>query len=241
MWFIPAINDFDPDNRVLSGIGKLNRSIFVTLCFFSQCLIEQVQHSKFQDQRLAMQLAEVLSTLLHYLECISMSFFTMHLGVRELQRAYLELMVLLNFEEHHCGRSDLSNIVSHNIMGAFTYDLAVCDLLYWAGVPVWLIRPHHELHSICIKSLQLLMKATNLIPLDPSTCPSYPSIYWGPGDVVDKYNTIWSNILKYPNPFGSEHAKPLQRPLPIAVPFQPESQAQCFTSCKFCIWIVVFC
>jgi hypothetical protein len=208
MWYIPHIADFVSDDGVFSNVGKLNCGTFLELRFLSLALIEQADSSEFREQALVSQLTKILGNLLHRLEYISTSFYTMRLGVRQLQRVYLELTALLNFEGHFCSQSMSSNKVN-NIMGAFTYDLAVCDQLYQAGVPVWLIRPYSALHSIHIRALAWLTKVVDMLPLEPSSRPKYPSTYCGPGDVLEKYIVLASDILgylKYPNPFGSMRA-----------------------------------
>jgi len=86
------------------------------------------------------------------------------------------ITALLNFEDCYCSQSMSSKKVD-NIMGAFTHDFTVCDQLYQAGIPVWLIRPYSALHSICVRALKPLTKAINMLPLEPSSCPKYPSIY----------------------------------------------------------------
>jgi len=123
----------------------------------------------------------------------------------------------------------------NNIMGAFTHDLAVCDQLYQAGIPAWLIRPYSTLHSIHVRALKPLTKAINMLPLEPSSHPKYPSIYCRQGDVLDKYIMLDSDILcylKYPNPFGSMHAQPLIAPLPPAMHSKCETRSQRYMPCK---------
>lgn len=234
MWYIPHIADFVSDDGVFSNVGKLNRGTFLELQFLSLALIERADSSEFREQALVSQLTKILGNLLHRLEYISTSFYTMRLGVRQLQRVYLELTALLNFEGHFRSQSMSSNKVN-NIMGAFTYDLAVCDQLYQAGVPVWLIRPYSALHSIRIRALARLTKVVDMLPLEPSSRPKYSSIYRGPGDVLEKYIALASDILgylKYPNPFGSMRARPLVAPPPPAAPSRREIRSQRYTPCK---------
>ena len=162
----------------------------------------------------------------------------MCLGVCSLQRVYLELTACLNFEEHYCSHSISSNNVNNNIMGVFTHDLTVCDQFYRAGVPVWLIWPYSALHSIHIKALKPLTKAVDILPLEPSSRPAYPSIYRGPGDVLEKYVVLVHSILrylKYPNPFSFVCAQPLATPPP---PSKREVHSQCYTPCKLSLVVI---
>lgn len=242
MWAIPDRIDFVTEDGVLGGVGKLSRGTFIELQSLSLALIKRARSSKFSEQELVSQLTDILGNLLHRLEFISTSFFTMRRGVRELQRVYLELTALLNFEEHYHFQSMSSDKVNDKLMGAFTYDLAVCDRLYRAGIPVWLIRPYYELHSIRIKSLKQLTKATGFFPLQPSSRPVYPSIYRGPGDALAKYMALGRSMLdylKYPNPFAFVRSQPLATPLSVAAPSKREIRSQRYTPCKLCLLLLI--
>jgi hypothetical protein len=238
MWAIPHHADFATEDGVLSGVGKLRHRTFLELQFLSLALINRARSSKFSKQELVSQLTDILENLLHRLEFILTSFFTMCRGIRELQRVYLELTALLDFEEHYHSQSRSSDKVNDKLMGAFTHDPTVCDELYRAGIPVWLIRPYHELHSIRIKSLKPLIKPMDFFPLKASSRPVYPSIYRGPGDVLEKYVALGRSMLdylKYPNPFAFVRSLPLATPLPVAAPSKREIRNQRYTPCKFCL------
>src|ERR1700679_1819317 len=91
--------------------------------------------------------------------------------VRETQRLSLELQALLEFEELFRPRMDsvIPHRVNTDIMGAFTTDLYVCDALFRAGIPVWLIRPYTALASIRVKALARLQFTPETIPLDEAS------------------------------------------------------------------------
>jgi hypothetical protein len=235
MWYIPTHRNFVADSQVFSSVGKLQHLLFRDLQLLSLLLIEWVHASKFKEEILVSQLTNVLRHLLHRLEFISTGFYTMCLGVREMQRIYLELTGLLNYMEHYRLRSTLLGTIN-NIIGAFTHDPLVCKHFYKASIPVWFIRPYSALTSIRIRALVPVTKPVGVLPLEPSSHPIYPTIYRGQGDVLEKYIALGRNILgylKYPNPFGFLRAKPLAAPLPMAVPSQREIRAQCYTLCKF--------
>jgi hypothetical protein len=220
MWLVPEIMDFFSDDGALGGVGKLNPIILIELRLLLDVLTTRAQSSKCFRVPLVQQLTKCLGDLLHRLEFISTSFYTMHRGVRELQCVYIELTALLDFEEDYCFWSS-STVVNDHLMGAFTHDLTICDRLYQAGIPVWLIYPYSALHSIHIKSLKPLTQSIGFFPSEPSSHPTYPSIYRGPGDTIKKYFALAQGILdylKYPNPFGEIHAKPSVYPLPAAGP-----------------------
>jgi hypothetical protein len=217
MWWISEHCNFVDNNDVLYGIGKLNHSDFARLECLCLPLINCTKSTSLRDGALVSQLTNVLGQLLDCLKFIFTSFFTVRLGVCQLQRVYLELTSLLDYEEHYrFGRSS-KWIANLNMMGAFTTELAICEHLFQVGIPVWLVRPSSTLHSIHIKALALLTKANEHLPLNPSLCPSYSSIYCRWGDVIDKYFVIAKDVLgylRYPNPFGDMHAQPLVTPPP---------------------------
>ena len=99
MWCIPQHTDFVSDDEVFRDVGKLHKGTFLKLQLLSLALIKWAESSKFREQTLISQLTQVLGNLLHHLEYISTSFYTMCLGICQLQRVYLELTALLNFEE----------------------------------------------------------------------------------------------------------------------------------------------
>ena len=188
MWLVPEITDFFLDDGALGGVGKLNPVILIELRLLSDALTTQAQSSKCFRFPLVQQLTKCLGNLLHHLEFISTSFFTMCRGARELQRVYIEL-----------------------------------------------IHPYSALHSIHIKSLKPLTQSIGFFPSEPSSRPTYPSIYRGPGDTIKKYFALVQGILdylKYPNPFGEIRAKPSIYPLPAAGPAKREIRNQCYTPCK---------
>lgn len=234
MRWIPERGSFVEDNLMLSGVGKLNHPDFARLEYLCLPLINRAKSPSLRDKLLVSQLTNVLEHLLHNLKFISTSFFTMRLGVRQLQRVYLELTGLLDYEEHY--RFGRLSKQTASIMGVFTTELAVCEHMFQAGIPVWLVRPSSALHSIRIRALAPLTKACDHLPLDPSLRPSYSSIYRGRGDVIDKYFAIAKDILgylRYPNPFGDMRAQPLVTPPPpISGPSRREIRSQRFTPCK---------
>jgi hypothetical protein len=235
MWYIPSRSDLVADNTLLFSVGKLERSRFCDLQSLSLALIGRVHASKFREEILVSQLTKVLNHLLHRLEFISTGFFTMCLGVREMQRIYLELTGLLNYMEHYRLWSTSLGTID-NTIGAFTHDPLICDCFYKASIPVWFIRPYSALFSIRIKALVPVTKLVGVLPLEPSSRAVYPAIYRGRGDVLEKYIMLGRNILgylKYPNPFGYLRAKPLATPLPVTVPSQREIRSQRYTPCKF--------
>jgi hypothetical protein len=172
MWYTPSHTDFEADSVVFSGVGKLRCSLFRDFQSLALVLIGRVRASKFKEEILVSQLSSILKHLLHCLEFISTGFFTMCLGVCEMQRIYLELTGLLNYMEHYRLRSTSLGTID-NIMGGFTHDPLVCEHFYKASIPVWLIRPYSALASIHIRALAPVAKPIGVLPLEASSRPVY--------------------------------------------------------------------
>jgi hypothetical protein len=241
MWWLPERTSFVEDNGILGGIGGIHYSYLYQLKSLSLELIIRAQSEKFKNTMVAIQMSIRLKHLLHRLEFISTSFYKARLGVRELQRMYLELTGFLDYEEFYRRETGSSNRAA-NIMGTFTTSLAVCEQLFHAGVPVWLVRPYSALHSIRILRLMPITYAQTEVPLEASFWPKYPPIYRGPGGSPAKYLAIAKqglDYLSYPNPFGDICATPLATPLPAAEPSKREIRAQRYTPCKpYCPFFV---
>jgi len=222
---------------VLAAVSKLHRIILMQIHNLLDLLIIHAWSSRCFKEALALQLINVLSNLLHHLEFISTSFFTMCHGAQELQCIYIELTALLDFEENHCIQSpEMPAPVNCFLMGAFTHDLAICDWLYQTGILVCLICPYSTLHSIWIKSMKPLTQPMGFFPTEPSSRLTYSMIYQGQGDTLDRYLALaWSTLdyLQYPNPFGKIHANPLVNPPSLAAgPSKYEIRSQWYTPCK---------
>ena len=240
MWLLPKCADFLPDGGVLCGVGKLRHRMLEGLQRWVEQTFERAMSPKFGDISLVTQLVTTLRLLLYHLEFISATFRTTQIVVHETQRLLLELWVLLDFEEIF--RPRMASAVSHHsvntgIMGAFTNDLLVCDALFRAGIPVWLIRPYTALASIRVKALAQLRFTPETIPLDPPLRSPPPSIYVGPATSLDKYIAIARyvrRLLQFPDPFGSVRATALVNPPPpTADPSSHKgSKSRSFTPCN---------
>jgi len=168
MWWVPDRSSHKADNGMLFGIGKLCTMDLVDLKSPSLQLLDRATLPMFCGKQLVTQLSNTLQHLLHRLEHIATNFFTMRLGVREAQRVFLELRAILDYKEHMDSLPVMSRKVCCNIMGAFTFELGVCEKLFQAQIPVWLIRLYSELHSIRIKkvvSLDILVTPFRSFPV----------------------------------------------------------------------------
>ena len=214
MWLLPQCTDFLEDGGVLHGVGKLHYRVLEGLHRWSEQPLARAVEPKFSGISLVAQLGSTLRLLLHHLEFVSTTFRTTQRIVCETQRLTLELRALLDYQEFYKPRMDQTYTFSANkgVMGAFTYNLNTCDTLFRTGIPVWLIRPYTEIHSIRIKALTQLCFASGTIPLDPPIGSPFPKIFVGSANCLEKYIAVAryvSRLLQYPDPFGSIRATPL--------------------------------
>ena len=209
MWWTPQPTDFVHDNRMICGIGKLNAVSFEQLRRPCVSLLERAKQPRFQDKELPWLLVPIVANFLHRLQVLSMSFQTTTQCVLELQRAFLELLAFLEFEEHYRHRRDATTVATQ-LMGAFTTSQLVCQGMMDAGVPVWLIRPYDDLPTIRIQKVVTMKQARALLSMDACVRPPCSTIFEGRGDSVAKYAAISmqaTRLLAFPNPFASTRAR----------------------------------
>jgi hypothetical protein len=234
LWWTPDRRDFVSENDVLHGVGKLERSYYLQLRELSVGLLERAEKPLFQGKIVAHELSKILLNFLHRLETLSSSFFIMQRGVRELQRTFLQLKGFLDFEERYRLETG-TPAAALDLMGAFTWDPIVCQNLFRAGVPVWLIRPYSALRSIRVRKLVPVTRAQGLLSLAPCSRPNCPTLYRGPGDRIEKYLALQASVLdllKFPNPFGLSCTKPVVPPPPLAVLSKRQERSKRYSPCK---------
>jgi hypothetical protein len=192
----PDHHNFIADDGSLTGVGKLHPGQFIHMRLQCIDLHKCAVQLKFSKKLLVFQFTVILENLLHCLKFISMNFCHMQITVRETQRVFVELTVLLDYYNYFRPTLLMNESSTPTqtypptiakIMGVFMTDLTVCDLFFWAGIPVWLVRPFEVLSSICIRVLAPVQTLEASTPLSPATYPSHPTIYCGNGDHIDKY------------------------------------------------------
>jgi hypothetical protein len=157
-------------------------------------------------------------------------------GVRELQRTFLELKGFLDFEEHYRLETSTPPAVPH-LMGSFTWDPVICQSLFRAGVPVWLVRSWSVLPSIrvWVHKLVMITQPQTLLPLTPCSRPGCLALYCGPADRIEKYIALQASMLKFlkfPNPFRLSCSQPIVTPPPLAEPSKRQEQSMRYSPCK---------
>jgi hypothetical protein len=94
---------------------------------------------------------------------------TVQLSVQEAQGFFLEITAHLDYFEIFKVNMDGSSPSSHGrqdrSIGAFTHDFDVCDHLFRAGIPAWLVTPCRVLQSILIREVVPFRVAEDVLPL----------------------------------------------------------------------------
>jgi hypothetical protein len=238
MWWWPEYQHFRSNDGTLLGVGRLDPMWFFPLQNLSLALLKRAHDSRTAVRPIS-QLCITLENLLHRLEFIPTNLRTVQLSVREAQRVFLEITAYLDYLEIFKSNMDGLSLSSHDrrdrIMGAFTHDLDVCDRLFRAGIPVWLVRPCCVLQSIRIRKVVPLRVAQGILPLGLPPLPRHPSIYCGPAGSPNKFLAIAQhtcNFLKLPNPFVSIRAVLRADAPPPAEPSNRELRRQRYTPCQ---------
>lgn len=220
---------------MLHGVGKLHLSQFLELWSAVAPLIKCSEDPTFCEKVIVQTLTKVLSIFLHHLQFIPTSYCTMQQNIWELQHIYFELMCFLEFEEKYWHKTHAikSNC---NLMGASTTNMLVAHALFMVRVLVWLICPSAELLSICVCQLVVITSPQGMgIQLEPSVFPTYPAIFCGHGDCMEKYQAINDHVtgcLRFPNPFGTTCALSTVVSPPSENPTKCELSSKRYSPCE---------
>lgn len=199
MWAAPQYGDFDNEAEVFVGINQLKHSKFRQLIPHIRTL-QNWCWTHTWAMPLIPRLLSILDNFLDKVEFNQNNRWEMYLCIRETQRAYLELKACTDYLKVFKPRMD-SGVkgsrfaVTACVRGAFTFDPIVCEKLYNARIPVWLIRPSSELGNIRV---QLGKKASLCIPPlsgPPPLYPPHPPVFVGPEYSLDKYKALENHVL----------------------------------------------
>ena len=144
--------------------------------------------------------AKILQSLQHTVMILlqhPLTFRNIIAFVAEAQRAFLDIYAFLEFIEvimPRLAHPSVSHPVWSDWMGCFTQDTAVCDKLFHAGVPVWLIRPKFAIMKQTI--IERLVKYSfpdKIVQAMYSECsksvPPFDLLYRGPGGLSRHINS----------------------------------------------------
>ena len=219
VWYDLTRGDFVVPTGSKSMVGMLHDTVvkkfehlLQLLCGHHHCLQGQTAAMEILSARISSAQHEVLRLRHHPLVFRDLVTF-----VVQVQRTLLDIHVLLDFIEilHPLLVSPPSKPVSTNPtwMGCFMKDTQICEVLYLAGVPVWLVRDE-----------QFIPQTMNIIHPVQLTCPdnivramysengavkSFPVIYRGPSDICHHYHSrrpYEGTLAEQPEPIAGPSA-----------------------------------
>lgn len=245
MWWTPEYRDFVLDEHgLIRGVGKLNSTLLLKLELFCYKQTMRSRKEPFLHIPQAWQLSQTVEDVLHRLRHISSSFRQVQIGVRALQRFYLELLALLDYHEEYLPLMDGAHPddgiepSTASRIGVITYDFTVCARMHRAHIPVWLIRPYRTLPSILILSVVSIQHPSGLIVLEAASMPSYSAVYSGSVDALEAYLALkhrLSSFLSFPNPFASIRVEnPVDAPvISLEAPSKRQERSKRYSPCEF--------
>jgi len=222
MWAFPEEQDFTREDSVLSGLGRFSSSLVARLRAPCIALIGRAQQTTYKDHPTAQELGSLIPLFLERLTVLPMSLRRAQITVREVQRMFLELQAFVDWQDIYESRMNGQVVADPaapvaRVIGAFTTNVGLCEDLYRAKIPAFLIRPYHVLAGMCISEVVTALRPDGNIPMLPATQPSYATIYRGSATSEEKYMAMrrFTRFFHaYPNPFNSHRVEPRAEPLP---------------------------
>ena len=145
-WYTPTLEDFDVLPTAAFAVGRLKQEKAVGVATLSQ--IASTRYAEWKKDRGSKK--DIVAVLLQSLQHTVMVLLQHPLTFRDLvafvaqtQRTFLDIYSFLDYVQVVLPRISFPtdpHPVRSDWMGCFTQDMAVCDKLFHAGVPVWLVR-----------------------------------------------------------------------------------------------------
>ena len=153
-WYRPTLEDFEPLTHTAFQVGKLKQAKAVGITSLRQ--IASDRYKEWKDTRGDKQ--DIASRMIKSLEHDIMLLLNHPLMFRDIvvfvaqaQRYCLDILAFLDYVMYVQPRiaypTGAPPPVQSHWMGCFTQDTKICDDLFHAGVPVWLIRSRHTITS----------------------------------------------------------------------------------------------
>ncbi|TFK62829.1 hypothetical protein BDN72DRAFT_902912 [Pluteus cervinus] len=232
MSWLPEKEDLHYENSLIDGIGRLKSMYLNTLKTSCQDLLKRKEESPYKtDSDFIPVISTLLADYLYCLEHISTDFGTTRRHLRSFQRAFLELLALLDFLEIYKPLLDGLDTAPQDelapVMGCFVYHASDAEMFHRARIRVWFIRPCKELRNARVRRVAPFVRPELCITVDPA--PNAPAIFTGPATDSNKYRVMFTHLLRslrYQNPFSSIHSyrepdTPSTSTAPLKKPFNP--------------------
>jgi hypothetical protein len=220
MWWEPTRDQFaqlDDPTAPIQGLGKLSEAKLQELKHSASVLFPRMQ-AYISNQPVARTppilgpMVKMIEHGLARLESVHTNFRQMAVGVRDVQRCWLDVTAMLDYMQIYKPRMDSAQLAVNsftekaaNTIGVFTNEVRVAQDFYHAGLPCWLIRPVSDFGKTNVLKVVPLLPPDNYVILTPHHRFKYPVIFEGSASSFEKYNAILGaarNFLRYPDPFN---------------------------------------
>ena len=200
MWYHPSVDDFEPLSHAAFLVGKLKLEKAVGIASLRQTAA--AQYGKWKKTRgkkkdiagwLLKSLEHDIMVLLNH----ALTFHDIVIFVAQAQRYFLDIIAFLDYVRcvlpHIANPPFIPPPVRSDWMGCFTVDMKVCDDLFHAGVPVWLVH-----HNLTITPRTIIQKSVRFTFPDHIVCSTYSEhgkstrpfqcLYCGPGGFLRHFH-----------------------------------------------------
>lgn len=205
-WLQPSSDHFvlnDHPGSVCKGLGTLSRELFDRFQETCQAAISEIPKSN-ADSYLV-DYPTHLQRCLDRLESIPACREDVFLLFAYAQRLLLEMVARNEWTVLHRGRLDAARQRMKqgpvlDVIGAFTEDMNVADILFYAGIPVWYVRPAATTPDVRIDAIGRVIEVTlmntlellhggNLDVSDASPAP-HRILYTGLANKPERYQAM---------------------------------------------------
>ncbi|KAH0831330.1 hypothetical protein J3R83DRAFT_13979 [Lanmaoa asiatica] len=146
-WYRPSLEDFEPLPHATSLVGRLKQDKAAGVASLHQIAVaryDEWKKSRGDKKDIVIRLLKALGHDLMVLLNHPLTFHDVVVFVAQAQRYFLDIIAFLDYVKYvlpHVAYPPSAPLsVRTDWMGCFTSDTKVCDELFHAGVPVWLIR-----------------------------------------------------------------------------------------------------
>jgi hypothetical protein len=205
IWWEPMHEDFiplrDPASPI-QGLGKLSDPRFGKLKSSVSVLLSRVQEyvSNLSTSQLLPTLGPMVKMIEHgfvHLGSVWTNFHQMAFGVRDIQRCWLDVRVMLDYVEVYKHWMDSPRLAAGcppvevaDTIGVFTNDVCVAQEFFHAVLPFWLIRPASDLSQTNVLRAVQLSELCHCRICFESHCFNYPILYQGPASSTQGHGAI---------------------------------------------------
>ena len=211
MWQDPVRADFIQVESDVPGFGKWSHWWLQALHKSSKWLLEELTRRRTNNKALESHrgvapLSTNLERALSRLRAVPASHRGAMIGLRLVQRLWLELHALMEYVDRYLpsmeGRAPPATQVA-DVIGCFVHKAYIAEQLLAAGIPYWFIREVHRFNTENILSIDNVVMPEHLLVIEDY--PGYaPRIFQGDPN-VNRYLAICNFSLKcmgYADPFS---------------------------------------